>query len=234
MNSIDIVIPVYNALDFVQDCLRGLDAYYPERRLILVDDCSGDETKSWLSDYASKLGGTTEVIWRERRGWFTRASNTGIRRALENDDAPWIIVMNSDCQMGAGAFEEMLFCWDEAEHQHGKPTGMLGANGPREQTHKRYMLKPEPGYVTGHCLLLKKSLLRWEKLRLPQDSNEVKGFQAHELVHINSDRALSYQWNRLGYLTVESYWAAVGHHGGKSWGYDLGAALGQNPAHLGA
>jgi len=43
-----------------------------------------------------------------------------------------------------------------------------------------------------------------------------------EAAHINSDRFLSYELNRVGYATVASFKSAVGHHGGKSWDYNLG------------
>ena len=220
-----IAVPIYNALGYVQKMLTGLDQYYPDRHLILVDDCSGTETADFIGSY-SQGKPKTQLIRRPKRGLFTRAMNTGLAAALATEE-PWIVTLNSDTEIGPGCFEEMFECWNLAYEHYKKPVGLVGCEGPRDQTHKRWLNKPEPAYVTGHAVLLKKEVLRHENLRFPQDNNEVRGFSAQDLIHIASDRALSWEFTRRGYLTVASYWAALGHVGGASWKYNW-AELGRD------
>jgi hypothetical protein len=39
--------------------------------------------------------------------------------------------------------------------------------------------------------------------------------------HIHSDKFACWEMNKLGWSTIAAMKAAVGHHGGKSWGHDL-------------
>lgn len=222
--SLDIVIPVFRALDYLQKCLETLDAVYPKRNLILVSD--GDaESYAYIEQYLDKnhdLPGSTRHVPRERRGWFTRAVNTGLKESLSRNTSEWVVVLNTDCEIGSEAFEEMLGCWDVVENQMQLRVGCVGSHGPQPKEHPRMSLMREPGYVTMHGVLFNKQVMLKEGFRFPQNDNEVKGFSAHDLKHISSDRALSYWMNRKGYATILSYWSAIGHHGGRSWNYNLG------------
>jgi glycosyltransferase involved in cell wall biosynthesis len=212
-----VVIPVHNALDCLKTCLEGLDRWYPDRQLILVDDASDGPVRDFLRIYAGQGKGAF-LLRREHRGWFTRAANQGLAEAYGwNGDR--VVMLNSDTRIGEGCFEEMEAVWAEAGL--GGRVGLVGAEGPRPSPHPRYAVKQEPGYVTGHALLLSKSVLKECDLRFPQEDGEVQGFTAQQLIHISSDKALSYQMNRKGLLTVASYWADLGHVGGQSWGYRL-------------
>lgn len=220
--SYDIVVPVYNALDFVQRFLGMLDTHYPERSLILVNDCSDAPTLSFLESYTGSHV-KTELLKRQKRGWFTRASNTGLRYVLSKDGCrpEWVFMVNSDCTLNAGGFEEMLEVWSLAEKEQGKPVGLVGADGPKPHC-PRYASVREPVYPTGHCYLFSTKLMSEQNLLFPWKDGQVRNYSADMLVHINSDRALSYEFNRRGFQTVVSYWAQIGHEGGKSWGHRLG------------
>lgn len=218
---LDIVIPVRNALPYLKDCLAGLDQYYPDATLFVVDDGSDAETANFLNNYSAANASRCSVETREIRGWFTRTTNQGLAAAHAHGQSPWVVTLNTDCVIGPGAFEELLWVWHHLEISEGQKTGLVGAEGPQPETHPRFAIKTEPGYVTGHCVLFNKELLAKEKLRFPQDDNEVRGFSAQDLFHIASDRALSWEMNRRGLVTAASYWAAIGHHGGKSWGHRL-------------
>ena len=226
-------IPVYNAYEYLVGCLDSLDQNYPQQLLILVDDQSSDsKIKQHFQAYAESRTRKTVCVYREKRGWFTRAANTCLRTAWDMG-CEWLLLLNSDVVVDRGALEEMLTCWQLAE-QEGHQVGLVGSHGPQPVTHKRWEVAREPGYVTMHAVLLNKNILEQNGIPgFPQADHQVKGFHASGLVHINSDRALSYWLNRKGLAPVVSYWSGIGHHGGRSWNYDLGAALGQNPAQLG-
>lgn len=221
--NLEIVIPVYRALDYLKLLLADLDTHYPSRQLVLVDDCSGGATSQFLEHYSQKEN--TVLLKRTQRGWFTRATNTGLRYVLgKNGSCPeWVAIINSDCRISAGGFEELFDVWSLAEKENGKTVGLVGACGPRDRNHHmRYQLAQEPGYVTGHALLFSTKFMIEQNLLFPWKDGQVRGFKAKDLIHVNSDRALSYEMNRRGFLAVASFWGSIGHAGGKSWGYRLG------------
>lgn len=218
--NLEIVIPVYEALDYLQPMLGMIDHHYPGRKLVLVDDCSGPQTRQFLEDYSKQPN--TVFIQRQRRGWFTRCVNTGLRHVLlkPDDQRPeWVLTLNSDCTINTGAFEELLDVW-ELEEGAGKKIGMVGSEGPNLNC-PRYVSMHEPDYVTGHSLLFRTKMLRDQNLLFPYRNGEVQGFSAQSLVHISSDRALSWEMNRRGFETILCYHANIGHHGGRSWNHDL-------------
>lgn len=214
-----IVIPIHNALNYLSAMLKMVDEFYPDRKLVLVDDGSDASTKSFLSEYVKHEN--TELLTRGHRGWFTRSVNTGLRHVLsKNGDRPdWIILLNSDCTFTTGGFEELFDVWNLVEAE-GKKVGMVGADGQKLHC-PRWVEKREPDFVTGHCILFKVSVLIEQSLLFPWKNGQVHGFGADDLVHINSDRALSNEFNRRGFATIVSHHTNVGHYGGQSWGFKL-------------
>ena len=155
--------------------------------------------------------------------------NTGMRFLLAHSTKEWILALNADAVLGATAIEELIDVWKTVEAERNRPVGMVGNEGAGLQPpHPRWTDKVDPGYVTGHCILFSVALLREKNWVFPQHTGEVMGFTTQDLAHINSDRAMSYRFNRNGYLTIASHASAVGHKGGRDWGYNLGAVSGIN------
>lgn len=211
----DIIVPVHEALDFTQACLDSLFQHTQDFRLIIVDDYSSVETTAYLMSVLQRQRFALYVRT-AHQSWFTRASNIGLRLVRTQR----CVLLNSDCVLDAGWLEELYAVWDEAEKVFvGKRLGLVGSHLSAEEP-RRWGEYFKPGYVTGHCLLLSMPVLHEVSSRRGQPGwylDEVH----QEAAHINSDRYLSYELNDLGYVTVASFKAAVGHHGGKSWGYDL-------------
>lgn len=94
----DIVIPVYNQLDYTRACLASLAAHtaYPHR-VLLVDNGSTDGTPEFLATapYAPEC---LQVLRNERNLGFTRAANQGLRVA----DARYVVLLNNDTTVLAG------------------------------------------------------------------------------------------------------------------------------------
>ena len=91
--SIDIIIPVYNALNDLHLCLQSLRRHHTPaiRRIILIDDQSQDETADWLRAYAAGHGDV--VLHRNAvNAGFTQSVVTG----LSFSDAPFALLLNSD------------------------------------------------------------------------------------------------------------------------------------------
>lgn len=212
----DIVVPIHDALDYTQACIDSLFKYTSNFRLILVDDFSQPETTDYLLSVLQRQRFSLYVRT-AHQVWFTRASNLGLR-IVRTQRA---VLMNSDCVVDEGWLDELYAVWADAESKIiGRKIGLVGSHLSAEEP-RRWAESFEPGYVTGHALLLSISILS-EIADRRGNSGWYLDEVHREAVHINSDRFLSYEMNRAGYATVASFKSAVGHHGGKSWGYDLG------------
>lgn len=217
----DIILTVHDALDYVRACVELLYQHTKNFRLIIVDDVSGVETREWA--YGPECLGRNPsnlYIRTNKQRWFTRASNLGLRMVR----TPWAIVLNSDTQLNDGWLDELYACKALAEEQ-GLKVGVVGHVG--FDAGKRWEATSHPNYVTAHCWLV-----NMEAMVAMAHARGHDGWYLNEVdqqqIHINSDRIGCHDLNRLGYSTIASYQASIGHHGGKSWGYNLGRVMNLN------
>jgi glycosyltransferase involved in cell wall biosynthesis len=211
----DIVIPIHNALEDLKECLATVQQHTSNYRLILVDDCSQDDVQDFLREFG-RTNKECIVIRGNKQRWFSRNSNLGLRLVRTSP----CILLNSDCVVGQGWIEELLWCWQDAEKQSpGCKIGLVGSVQSDPEP-RRYAFIKEPGYVTGHCLLM--------NIHAISEVSSRRGMpgwyfdeQRQDAIHIRSDMFMSYDLNRAGYSTIASYKALVGHKGFKSWNADL-------------
>jgi len=91
--SIDIVVPIYNALDVVKECIKSvIGCTAVPYTLICVDDASDAETSNWLEGLQEVYPQVTLLRNDENIG-YTRTVNRGFRAS----NADWVCVLNSDC-----------------------------------------------------------------------------------------------------------------------------------------
>jgi GT2 family glycosyltransferase/glycosyltransferase involved in cell wall biosynthesis len=97
LGRIDIVVPVYNALDDVKVCLASL-SHAPsdyQLRVIVVNDGSEPETTAWLRSAVNDLSHervSFTLIEHEQNMGYTVTVNDGLRAST----APYIVTLNSD------------------------------------------------------------------------------------------------------------------------------------------
>jgi GT2 family glycosyltransferase len=86
-----IVIPVYNALDYVKQCLESVLKYRYGAEVLVVDDCS---TEIGMGEYLDTLGGNKLItlIRNEKNLGFTRNANIGFEYAKDRS----VLLLNSD------------------------------------------------------------------------------------------------------------------------------------------
>ncbi len=110
---ITIVIPNYESLDDIQDCLNSIRRYYDKYQvdIIVVDNASAPEVRNYLSDTAVKKFGI-KFIANDFNAGFTYAVNQGIAAAkldsdivLLNNDA--LLTRNSLLAMQKAAYQDM-------------------------------------------------------------------------------------------------------------------------------
>lgn len=211
----DIIVPVHNALEYLTACVVSVDRHTQNFRYIFVDDYSDRVVSEWLLDRVKERP-TSLLVRTGQQKWFTRASNLGLRLVRTER----CVLLNSDCVVDDGWLEELYSVWDDAATKIvGRKVGLVGSHLSAEEP-RRWGEYIEPGYVTGHCFLLSIPIIAEIAERRGQAGWYLDEMH-REAIHINSDRYLSYELNRAGYATVASFKAAVGHHGGKSWGYQL-------------
>lgn len=210
----DIVLPVHDAMEYTTVCLDSLFAHTENFRLILVDDYSTVEMSAYLMSILQRQP-TALYIRTAQQKWFTRASNIGLRMVR----TPRAVLLNSDCILDKGWLEELYGVWEEVEAM-GARIGLVGSVFSGEEK-RRWLQMAEPGYVTGHAVLFSMEAL-WQ---ISEKRGQAGWFldEVHQdAIHINSDKYASWEMNRMGMATIASFKSAVGHHGGKSWNYNLG------------
>lgn len=93
MEKVSIVVPVYNVAAYLRRCLDSLVAQtYPNVEILMVDDCSTDDSAAIAREYAEKYPGRCIFVPREKNGGVSAARNTGIDAAT----GEWLTFVDSD------------------------------------------------------------------------------------------------------------------------------------------
>lgn len=105
--TINCVVVTYNRLELLRQCLSALQAQtHPIDRLIVVDNCSTDETPSYLADLASH-NEAIDIITLSHNMGGAGGFNRGLRRSVElGCDFTWL--MDDDTIADPTALEELV------------------------------------------------------------------------------------------------------------------------------
>jgi Predicted glycosyltransferases len=94
--ALTVVIPTWNGLRYLPDCLAALRSELsPHDRIIVVDNGSRDGTSAWLAEHAPDV----ELIRLAVNRGFAGGTNAGIRAAK----TPLILLCNDDAFVEAGS-----------------------------------------------------------------------------------------------------------------------------------
>ncbi|MGE0129566.1 MAG: glycosyltransferase [Blastocatellales bacterium] len=90
---VSIIIPVYNALIYTQQCIESLYAKGARVsfEIIVVDDASTDGTNEWLGDVAAKYDNFSFLRNAENSG-FAHSVNRGVQRS----SGKYVVILNND------------------------------------------------------------------------------------------------------------------------------------------
>ncbi len=102
---VTIVIPNYESLEDIQDCLLSIRKYYDKQQvdIIVVDNASAADVRTYLSETAVKKFAIT-YISNDFNAGFTYAVNQGIKAAKPNSD---IVLLNNDALLTRNALVAM-------------------------------------------------------------------------------------------------------------------------------
>ena len=107
MKKCDIIIPIYNAYDYVESCIDSVikNTNLEENRIILIDDKSPDERIiPLLKKYKDKYPLIELIFNKENRG-FVGTVNTGMK--LSKND---VILLNSDTEVTPNWLDKIKKC----------------------------------------------------------------------------------------------------------------------------
>jgi len=209
----DIIIPVWNQLDFTRKCIESVfkNTDYAFH-LIIVDNGSNWPTKEHLDKLARDRKDAVTLIRNEKNLGFIKASNQGIRQSR----ASYVCFLNNDTQVSEGWLKEMIRV-AEAEEDIGivnPNSNTLGCKPKRAETLdsltkrlKSYTGEwSELALATGFCMLVKRKVI--QKVGL---FDEIYGMGTFE------DADFSKRAQGIGYLCVCARAAYVYHQERRSF-----------------
>ena len=105
--KISIVIPIYNARDYIEECLKSIisQSYKGDIECLLIDDCGSDGTISIAQNFIDNYNGNIKFIilhHRNNKG-AGAARNTGLKVA----SGDYILFIDSDDYITNTCLEEM-------------------------------------------------------------------------------------------------------------------------------
>ena len=106
-NKVDIILPVYNALTYVADCIESITKYTHQDKynLYLINDGSDSKTSEFLKSKA-KYHKNISLIVNECNKGFLRSCNIGFQIST----SAYVVVINSDVLVVDYWLERLLDC----------------------------------------------------------------------------------------------------------------------------
>lgn len=225
--TVSIVIPVYGKVEYTHRCLRSIRSV-PTRHgyeIIVVDDCSPDETAAVLD----RIGGIRVVRNEENLG-FIRSCNRGAAQAR----GALLLFLNNDTEVRPGWLDELVetfnlipgaglvgaklvypngrlqeaggIIWNDGS---GWNVGRLG--DPRMPEHN-YLRDVD--YCSGAAVMLPAELFR-----------KLGGFDEYYVPAYGEDSDLAFKVRAAGGRVLYQPLAEVVHHEGVTSGTDVGAGV---------
>lgn len=210
----DLVLLSWNHPECTKPCVESILAHTTTpARLIIVDQGSDEETRSFLRGLKSTARVLIEVVWNPANVGYPKGMNIGLKRS----SAPYVCFLNNDILVTPGWLEELIRV-AESDPTIGTvnpSSNTFGISPPRGShylklaqefaaTHRGNSI--EVKYGEGFCLLVKRELIL-----------KVGGFEEtrYEQIYFE-DADLGRKLQMLGYRCVMAEGTYVWHHGGRS------------------
>jgi glycosyltransferase involved in cell wall biosynthesis len=103
LTDITVIIPNFKTLDITRRCVESLRAHYSDVKLIVVDDCSLDDSAEYIMSLGKGDSNCVAIV-NERNLGEGGAFDVGIHRA----DTRYVFTMHSDCVVLRGGFIEKM------------------------------------------------------------------------------------------------------------------------------
>ena len=91
--KVSVIVPIYNVEKYLRRCVDSLvRQVHKNIEILLIDDCSTDESSIIAREYAAKYPQLCHYIQRDENGGLSAARNTGI----EASTGKWLAFVDSD------------------------------------------------------------------------------------------------------------------------------------------
>ncbi|MBR0061052.1 MAG: glycosyltransferase family 2 protein [Selenomonadaceae bacterium] len=102
--AISIIIPMYNVEKYIGDCLNSvLEQTFQDFEVILVDDCSTDNSRQIAESFSEKFGGRLKIFGMEKNSGVALSRNKG--SILSRGE--YVFFVDSDDMVTKTGLEEM-------------------------------------------------------------------------------------------------------------------------------
>jgi len=110
--NIYVVIVTYNGMKWIDKCLKDVLQSDIKVNIILVDNCSTDETVHFVRNNYPNI----DLVQTDENLGFGRANNIGIKKAIQND-ADYVFLLNQDGYVEKDTISKLvLFQIDHPEY----------------------------------------------------------------------------------------------------------------------
>lgn len=217
-----VIIPVFNKVQYTFECLQSIVEHTAPGicELIVVDDCSSDETAAFL-DQCSGI----RVLRNPDNQGFIRSCNAGAEAAR----APVLVFLNNDTLVSSGWLNALLESWSlfpeagvvgarlvNADGTLQEAGGLIFSDGSgwnygrnRDAADPEYNFACETDYVSGACLAIRRDLFR-----------QLQGFDEHFAPAYYEDTDLCFRVRAQGLKVIYQPACRILHHEGISSGTD--------------
>ena len=211
--KVDIIIPVWNQLNFTKDCIEAVfqNTIYPFH-LIIIDNASDTPTKNYLDKLAKDRHNSVTLLKNEKNLGFIKATNQGIKVS----SAPYICLLNNDTCVTQGWLTEMIKVAQSSEDIGivNANSNTLGCNPKKGESVEMLAgkLKSHTGkyselaWACGFCMLIKRKVI--EKVGF---FDEIYGMGTFE------DADFSKRAQKLGFFCICAIASYVYHHERRSF-----------------
>lgn len=221
--SVSIIIPVHNQIDYTLRCLGSIarNTGDIEHEIIVVDDCSSDETSTLLSRREDII-----FVRNDKNLGFIGTCNAGLARASKN----YVVYLNNDTEVGPGWLCALVNTFELNDHVGLVGSKLIYPNGELQEAggliwddfsgwnwgrmqdpeDPRYNYVRHADYCSGAALLLPRSL-----------AQAFGGFDPHFTPAYGEDSDLAFKTRTLGLSVLYQPLSQVIHYEGVSSGTDV-------------
>ncbi|MBQ0929136.1 glycosyltransferase [Ideonella alba] len=211
---VSVVIPVYGKFQLTYDCIDAIAKALPEApiELILVDDCSADETL--LAPLV--FGGTVRVVRNDVNLGFVKSCNRGASLAR----GEYLFFLNNDTLVRPGWVDELVKTFEQVPRVGVAGSKLLFGDGSLQEVggivwrmgdawnwgrhgnpaEPRYSHLRDVDYVSGAALMIRKALF-----------DELGGFDLHFAPAYYEDTDLCFRVRQAGWRVVVQPQSVVVH-----------------------
>ncbi len=99
--EITIVLPVYNALELLKECVSRLERHtdLPWHLIVVEDGSSDPEVRPWLTKWSARHPKQVTLVCHDENQGFVGAVNTGLELALARKGEGPVVLLNSDAMV---------------------------------------------------------------------------------------------------------------------------------------